>query len=184
MKKMDLIRRLADLDRRGIYVFTRNDMKKMFPGEAEKAMEKSLQRMVTDGLLQRAARGIYVNPAAASNKGYVIEEIARALRPGYFSYVSLESILSEHGRISQIPMRRITIMTTGTGGEYHTPYGTIEFTRTKRGRAALVARTLYVTDRPLRIATEQAAIEDLRRVGRNVNMLVMDDDHENSEDLR
>ena len=42
MKKMDLIRRLADLDHRGIYVFTRNDMKKMFPGEAEKAMEKSL----------------------------------------------------------------------------------------------------------------------------------------------
>ena len=181
MKKMDLIHFLLDLDRTGIYVFPRGDIEKMFPNESEKALEKSLQRMVKDGLLQRPARGIYLNPSAHARKGWDIENIARALRPGCFNYVSLESILSEYGAISQIPVGRITVMTTGVGGEYNTPYGTIEFTHTKRARAALASRTLYVEGRPLRIATKRAAAQDLRRVGRNVNMLIdadADDDEQ------
>ncbi len=40
----------------------------------------------------------------------------------------LESALSEYGVISQIPIDRLTIMTTGRKGHYKTPYGTIEFT--------------------------------------------------------
>ena len=68
MKKIDLIHRLAALDKKGVYVLSKADIGKMFPDEGAKAMEKSLQRMVADRLLIRAARGIYVNPAAASRK--------------------------------------------------------------------------------------------------------------------
>lgn len=171
MKKMELFRKLSELDRRGVHVLARRDIEKLFPEEGEKAMEKSLQRMVADGLLQRVAKGLYVNPAATSKNRWIAEEIAKALRPGSMSYVSLESILSEYGVISQIPVNRMTVMTTGKSGLLETPYGTIEFTHTKRGAAEIVKRTLSVKGRPLRIATKRAAVRDLLRVGRNANMI-------------
>src|SRR6218665_2829773 len=82
MKKIDLIHRLAALDKKGVYILSKADIGKMFPGEGAKAMEKSLQRMVADRLLIRAARGIYVNPAAASRNSRIIEDLAQAPRPG------------------------------------------------------------------------------------------------------
>ncbi|NHZ88164.1 hypothetical protein F2P45_03865 [Massilia sp. CCM 8733] len=178
MKKIELIRKLSELDRRGVYVMARRDIEKLFPEEGEKAMEKSLQRMVADGLLQRVAKGLYLNPAATSKNRWVAEEIAKALRPGCLSYVSLESVLSEYGVISQIPISRMTVMTTGKSGVVDTPFATIEFTHTKRGVAQIIERTILVKSRPLRIATRQAAIRDLLRVGRNANMI----DHNALED--
>lgn len=43
-----------------------------------------------------------------------LELVAR----GEYNYISLESALSEYGIISQIPIDRLTIMTTGRKGEY------------------------------------------------------------------
>ena len=184
MKKIELIRKLSELDKRGVHVLARRDIEKLFPDEAEKAMEKSLQRMVCDGLLQRAAKGLYVNPAATSKNRWIAEEVAKALRPGCLTYVSLESILSEYGVISQIPINRMTVMTTGKSGVVETPYGVIEFTHTKRGPAEIFKRTMHVKGRPLRIAIKQAAIKDLLRVGRNANMLIKDEqgDDANGDD--
>lgn len=184
MKKMALFRKLSELDKRGVYVLARRDLEKLFPEEGEKAMEKSLQRMVADDLLQRVAKGLYVNPAATSKNRWIAEEIAKALRPGSLSYVSLESILSEYGVISQIPVNRMTVMTTGKSGTVETPYGTIEFTHTKRRVAEIIKRTLFAKGRPLRIATKQAAVRDLLRVGRNANMIdrrELDDEQQRDE---
>jgi len=52
--------------------------------------------------------------------------------------------LSEYGVISQIPLDRLTVMTTGRKGIYKTIYGTIEFTHTKRS----VENILDQNDRP------------------------------------
>ena len=181
MNRIDLIQRLSELDRRGVYVLAKRDIEKLFPNEAEKSLEKSLKRMVNDRLLVRATRGIYVNPAARARSGRIIEDIARVLRTGHQSYVSLESMLSEYGDISKVPVTHMTVMTTGKSGTYETPYGTIEFTHTKRGRADIVSRSIRAPGRPLRIATQKAALEDLRRVGRNLNMLDVNTDDESSE---
>ena len=172
MKRMELITSLMNLERRGVFVLTKKDIGKLFPLEDEKSMEKSLQRMVKDGLLIKAARGIYINALVASrHKSWMLENIAKALRPGKLSYVSLESMLSEHGVISQIPLSRLTVMTTGASGIHDTPYGTIEFTHTKRSIPEILDRTVFITDRPLRIAKKQAAVTDLLRVGRNTEMI-------------
>jgi predicted transcriptional regulator of viral defense system len=171
MNKIDAINKLAALDRVGVYVLSKGDLAKAFPQEKEKALEKSLQRLVGDGILQRVAKGVYVNTMAKSKKGQVIEDIASVLRRGHFSYVTRESMLSEYGVISQVPMSRITLMTTGANGIYETPYGVIEFTHTKRRPAELIARTMSVKGRPLRIATKQAALADLVRAGRNTDMI-------------
>jgi len=181
MTKIELIRKLSDLDRRKISVLARRDIEKMFPDEGVKSMEKSLQRMVSDGLLERVAKGLYLNPAASSKNRWLMEEIAKALRPGCLSYVSLESILSEYGAISQIPIRRMTVMTTGRSGVHETPFGTIEFTHTKRSRSNILGCTLAPKGRPLRIATRSVAVRDLLRVGRNTNMLIDDEPQDESE---
>ena len=172
MNKTDALKALRILDRRGIYVLTKGDIEKLFPEEAEKTLEKSLQRLVRDGILDRVTKGVYLNPMATSRKSNVVEDIAVALRRGFFSYISLESMLSEYGVISQVPTRRLTVMTTGAKGSYDTPYGTIEFTHTKRRPADIVKRTLYVNTRPLRIASQAAALRDLLRTGRNTEMII------------
>ena len=172
MKRMDLIKNLARLERLGVYVLPKRDLRKIFPVEDEKSLEKSLQRVVKDGLLVRAAKGIYVNPLGTHrHPGRVIEEVAKALRPGKISYVSLESMLSEHGVISQIPVSYLTVMTTGASGRHSTPYGEIEFTHTKRSVPDVLERSVYVEGRPMRIAKKKAAAQDLYRVGRNTNMI-------------
>jgi hypothetical protein len=61
-------------------------------------------------------------------------------------------------------------MTTGRKGEYKTPFGTIEFTHTKRAIRHLIPG-LLVTNNPLRLATKQAAWRDLKRVGRNTHLV-------------
>lgn len=171
MKKGDALKVLKALDRHGVYVLTKADLAKAFPDEQGKALEKSLQRLVADGILERVSKGVYLNPLASSKKGNVVEDIAVTLRRGHFSYVSLESMLSEYGVISQVPLQRITIMTTGAKGVYPTPYGTIEFTHTKRRPLDILGRTQAVKGRPLRIATKAAAVQDLLRVGRNTDMM-------------
>ncbi len=172
MNRLVLLRRLSPLEQRGIIVFTKRDLEKVFPEDNGKTMEKSLERMCQDQLLVRAARGVYVFALAIPrHRGWLIEDIAKALRPNDFNYVSLESILSEYGVISQIPVDRLTVMTTGAKGLHHTPFGTIEFTHTSRSLSDLLERTLVVTGRPLRIATKVAAVQDLRRVGRNLDLV-------------
>jgi hypothetical protein len=85
----------------------------------------------------------------------------------------LAGMLSEYGVISQVPMSRVTLMTTGGNGVYQTPYGTVEFTHTKRRPAELIQRTVTVKGRPLRVAIKQAAVADLMRSGRNISMIDM-----------
>ena len=175
MKRLDLIKKLAPLERLGVYVLPKRDLKKVFSEEDERSLEKSLQRVVRDGLLVRAAKGVYVNPLGTHrHPGRVVEEVAKALRPGAVSYVSLESMLSEHGVISQIPMSHLTVMTTGASGRHSTPYGEIEFTHTKRSVTDVLERSVYVEGRPMRIAKKKTAAQDLYRVGRNIDMI----DHE------
>ena len=56
MQKIDALNTLKDLDRRGVYVLTKADLAKAFPDEEEKTLEKSLQRLVSDGILERSAK--------------------------------------------------------------------------------------------------------------------------------
>jgi predicted transcriptional regulator of viral defense system len=178
MKKIQAIQTLRDFDKKGKFVFTKHDLSKLFPDDNPKALDEGINRLVKAHILIRACRGIYVNDDARSKDGYIIEHIAKTLRRAEYNYVSLESMLSEYGIISQIPIDRLTVITTGRKGTYNTPYGVIEFTHTKRSQTDILNSIRRVTNRPLRIATKQAAIRDLKRVGRNVDLIQLDDDNE------
>ena len=171
MNRTQAIQTLRYWDKNGRYVFTKQLLHKLFPQDNPKTLTEGLNRLLKDTILIRACRGIYVNPHASSMDSYVIEQIAKTLRPGHYNYVSLESILSEYGVISQIPIDRLTVMTTGRKGTYRTPFGTIEYTHTKKSLVDIVNNIRTVKDRPLRIATKEMAWRDLKRVGRNTTLI-------------
>lgn len=162
--------RLDSWDNMGRSIFTHKDLAKIFREDNPKTLQEGLNRLRKQGILEGVARGIYCYALSRYPDAYRLEGIARAMRRGEYSYVSLESALSEYGAISQIPVDRLTIMTTGRKGTYKTPYGTIEFTHTSRPIVDLLARMQDV-GRPLRIATLDAAWADLKRVGRNTYLV-------------
>ncbi len=171
MNKKIALMVLRTWDKKGWYIFTKHQLAKLFSEDSPKTLSEGLNRLLKDGLLQRACRGVYVNPEARSFDSYAIERIAKVLRYGEYNYLSLESMLSEYGIISQIPIDRLTVMTTGRKGFYKTPYGVIEFTHTKRSVKDILQNTQFIKEKPLRIATRKTAWRDLKRVGRNLDLV-------------
>ena len=175
MKALEAVITLAAWDRMDRSVFAVSDLRKLFPERSEKTFAEGLRRLVSQGVLERAARGVYANALSRRSRQYPVEEVAACLRRGEYNYVSLESALSEFGAISQVPVSRITVMTTGRGGRIGTLYGDIEFTHTARPVRDILENTLAVEGRPLRVATLQTALRDLKRVGRNLHMVDPDE---------
>ncbi len=171
MNKQQLMQVLRFWDKKNRHLFTKHELLKFFPCDSLKAFSESLNRMVKAGLLQRVCRGVYMNPNAMNTDQYTLEHIAKKLRLGEYNYVSLESALSEQGVISQIPIDRLTVMTTGREGIYETPFGVIEFTHTKRSAINILNSTLLINQKPLRAATQKTAWRDLKRVGRNTHLV-------------
>jgi hypothetical protein len=99
------------------------------------------------------------------------EERVQDLRPDDLCYVSFECALSEWGAISQIPLTWLTVATTGAPGEVKAGGFTIEFMHVEHSAAEILAGTVQVPGRPLRLASLETALKDLRHVGRNLNML-------------
>lgn len=170
MHTVEAVKTLAEWDQNGWNVFTLSDMRKLFPHQSEKTLSESLRRLVQKGLLQRVVNGVFVNPLSSRSRIGMFERIACAIRRGEYNYISLECALSEWGVISQIPQAYLTILTTGRKGVFNTPYGVIEFTHTQRSALEILKNTIQ-RERPLRIATAQAALRDLRRVGRNLHLV-------------
>jgi predicted transcriptional regulator of viral defense system len=176
MNRLQAIETLKVFDKKGRFVFSKHDMAKLFPNDTWKTLKEGLNRLVKAGLLTRACRGVYVNNYSLMEDSYIIEHVAKVLRRGEYNYVSLESILSEYGVISQIPIDRLTVMTTGREGVYKTPYGVLEFTHTKRSVNNILNSIQRIPGRPLRVATKETAIRDLKRVGRNISLLYQGND--------
>ena len=170
MRLPEVINTLFYWSRKNRVLFTRDELRKLFPEDTDAAFKKGLTRLISLGILHRVSRGIFLFGLIDSRDPYLLEQIAVTLRKGHYNYLSLESALSEYGVISQVPLAGITVMTTGRSGVFDTSFGQIEFTHTKRSIHNILDHTRNI-DRPLRIATSHAAIRDLRRVGRNVHLI-------------
>tara|TARA_R110000850_G_C9742530_1_gene444527 strand:- start:54 stop:614 length:561 start_codon:yes stop_codon:yes gene_type:complete len=172
MKLTDLHNTLEKWDRKDRRVYNIADLRKMFPGGSYDAFLVQLRKIAQsdDPVIKRAARGVYVYNRTSRPKTHLVEEIAKTIRRGSHNYVSLECALSEHGWISQIPVGRLTIMTTGRSAEFCTPWGDIEFTHTHQPWNEFFD-DLQDVGRPLKIASPQRALRDLKRVGRNLQLV-------------
>ncbi len=171
MKRSELVKRLTEADQHSIWAFTPACFGAL-TGKAEpKYLKLMIKRLTDQGVLIRAARGVYINPQARSLPADIRRGLLRFLRPRQISYVSLETKLSEAGAISQISTA-LTCMTTGSPGTFVTQWGIIEFTHTDRG--INVDKDTYRREDGTLEATVSRAVRDLRRVGRNVDLIDAD----------
>ena len=171
VKRRDLIEKLAWADFVGVWAFTPPSFSVLMGGLdpiAPNYLKLKMKRLSDQGVLIRATRGIYVNPAARSTPADIRRHLLRFLRPREISYVSLESKLSEAGVISQIATT-LTCMTTGSPGRFETPWGAIEFTHTDR--EIDIGTDVLVQNDGVLEATIRTAVRDLRRVGRNLDLI-------------
>lgn len=168
MKRTELQRLLLEADRKSVWAFTTASFGALMGAVEPGYLKLMMKRLADQGVLTRAARGIYVNPQARSLPSDVRRGLIRFLRPREISYVSLESKLSEAGVISQVTTA-LTCMTTGSPGTFETPWGMIEFTHTDRDID--IERDVYCRDDGTFEATIARAERDLRRVGRNVDLI-------------
>lgn len=183
MRSSEANRKFDQFDRdSGRSLYTMNDLRKIFPDDKDGTFYEGLRRLVADGTLERIAQGSYRYARARDDRSYRLERIAAFLRRGFHSYLSLETVLSQHDWISQIPVELMTVMTTGRSQVFETPYGTIEFTHTIRTPSEIMRGTRPDKRHPLRVALPEFAYEDLRRVNRNLHLVNIPE--EDAERLR
>ena len=158
------LERLADSEH---YLFSVSDFSALFPQKSLASLMVILGRAVKNGSLERVCRGFYVYRKTPYPKDLALFHIAARLRSGYFCYLSLETVLSENGIISQIPLGCVTLMTTGRSGVINCGrFGRIEFTHTKKSPASFGHLLIYDFRYRLWRASTQLALQDLRSVGR------------------
>ena len=174
MTMADAIRVLVLGEGREFPIISTQGLRTLFDADQDAAFNMGVRRLVEVGLLERVARGVYLNNALPRMGRPGIGAVARHLRPNHLCYLSYESALAEFGSISQVPMVYI-VATTGNSGEYDTPYGTIEFSHTSRTDAEILRNTVFDDRIGLRIASPMLAYEDLRRL-RPGNLHLVDDE--------
>lgn len=163
------LRRLASPD---TYLFSLADLEALVPEVSHQAFKMVVTRAVKQGILKRACQGIYLFDDAGHQRGLELYHVAAKLRAGYFNYLSQESVLSDAGIISQIPLQRITVMSSGRSGLVNCgPWGVIEFTHTKRNLEALSSRLTYDAKIRLLRASPDLALKDLKAARRNLNLI-------------
>jgi len=170
MKQSEAIKILSSWDKHGRHVYLKRDLGVIL-GEKGRLLDQTLHRLVRSDILERVAHGVYVFKYSRHVGADTIEHIARNLRRGDIVFESLESALSQYGVISQVPIDRITLMTTGRSGEYKTPYGVIEFTHTKESVDQILPNIRQREGHPLPIATKHYAYRNLRSTKRNLTMI-------------
>jgi hypothetical protein len=168
MKRRSLMQKLDDVDSRGVWAFTPATFSALLGDPEPNYLKLMMKRLADQGVLVRAARGVYVNPHARSMPSDVRGGLIRFLRPREITYVSLETKLSEVGAISQVSTA-LTCMTTGSPGRFDTPWGAIEFTHTDRHIA--IGTDVHTRDDGVLEATVERSARDLRRVGRNTGLI-------------
>lgn len=170
MKLQDALNILQRWDEQGRYVFRKRDLAIVL-GESGGRLNQTLARLAKAGVLERPAHGVYLYTYSRHIGPVTIEHIARNLRRGELTYESLESALSRHGVISQVPIDRLTLMTTGRSGEYRTPYGTIELVHTKQPTETIIPNLINRDGHALPLADKHLAYRNLRSARRNLDLV-------------
>lgn len=159
----------------GGQLYTAAAFRSLVPELSQGAYRALLHRAERRGLLERVCQGIYQYAGAPDQSGHILFHAAALLRARNFNYISLETVLSEAGIISQMPMSWITIVSTGRSASVSCGrYGTIEFIHTERRMSDVIDQLQYDPDRHLYRANNDLALDDMRRFKRPTLDLVQE----------
>jgi hypothetical protein len=174
---VQLDRVLADLADRDHGLFTASDLQAVLPVKHD--LPVLLSRAAKSGLLTRVCRGLYLYPRVDYPRGLILFHAAARLRANMFNYLSLETVLSDAGVISQVPMNWITVMSSGRSSVIPCgAFGRIEFVHTSRRPDAVAKQLTYDAECRLWRASPALALRDMRATHRSVDLVdkeVMDE---------
>lgn len=154
------------------YLFSLSDLRSVLPMHSLGAFRAVVSRAEKEGVLRRVCRGLYLYPGVNYEKGLVLYHAAARLRADEFNYLSLESVLSDAGVISQIPLNWITLMSSGRSYSVKCGYfGTIEFIHTKKRPTELQDQLTYDARCHLWRASVALALKDMKAAKRGMDLI-------------
>jgi hypothetical protein len=154
------------------YLFSLHDLRAVLPGHGLAAFKGLIGRAEKNGVLRRVCRGLYLYPKVDYPAGLVLYHAAARLRAHEFNYLSLESVLSDAGVISQIPMNWITLMSSGRSNIFDCgTFGRIEFIHTKKSPAQVVSQLTYDPRCHLWRASVVLAHRDMEQARRDMDLV-------------
>ncbi|MGI9213993.1 MAG: type IV toxin-antitoxin system AbiEi family antitoxin [Methylococcaceae bacterium] len=153
-------------------LFTLADLRCALPDLSGAAFKTLLSRAAREGYLGRVCRGLYVYEPAKPDRGRVLYHAVSKLRPLALNYLSLESTLSDAGVISQMPINRITVMSSGRSNTVDCGnWGSIEFVRTRQKPDDLTGQLHYDADCRLWRASVAQSLRDMKATRRNLDLI-------------
>lgn len=163
----ETLRALSDKDH---CVFAPADLAAAVPECGQLAV--LLSRATKAGMLKRICKGIYLYPVSDYPAGNLLFHAAARLRAGEFNYISLETVLSDAGVISQVPMNWISLMTSGRSHVVDCgDHGHIEFVHTAQKPDDVSAELTYDPDRHLWRASVKQAMRDMKATRRSLELV-------------
>lgn len=172
-----LAQTLQSLTDRDHCVFAASDLAGAVPNCSQ--LSVLLSRATASGLLTRVCRGIYFYPHPDYRIGNLLYHTAARLRAGEFNYLSLESVLSEYGVISQIPFNWVSLMTSGRSHVVNCgKYGHIEFVHTAQLPGEVAPQLTYDSERRLWLASVGQAMRDMKATQRSQELIDQEVLHE------
>jgi hypothetical protein len=153
-------------------MFTPSDLRTILPRHSDTAFKTLLSRAVSEGYLTRICRGLYLYEKANPVRGWFLSHAAIKLRPLALNYLSLETVLSDAGVISQIPMNRIMVMSSGRSSVIDCGrWGSIEFVKTRQRPQDLAGSIKYDPQTGLWRASVAQALRDMRATHRHLDLI-------------
>lgn len=167
MTQRELLEMLDFFDKKGIWAFRFSAIRMYFSDENDESIQISLNRHAKNGIIIRCARGVYANPRG-KRPFFAREYLASILRDKFTFYLSLESVLSENGLISQIP-NRLCFVSKDRTRTFKTPYGILEFVHSNR-KENFLENCHYDENRAIWVASNDQAVKDLYQHRRSVDL--------------
>lgn len=168
---------LAQLADREHYLFSLRDLHALLPESSYDAFKTLVSRASKAGYLKHLCRNLYLYEKVEYPRDMLLYHAAARLRAECFNYLSLETVLSDAGVISQIPFSWITVMSSGRSGNIQCGhFGTIEFIHTGKDPSRLASSLMWDRDCRLWRASVALARADMRSAKRSMDLV---DEEEN-----
>jgi hypothetical protein len=153
-------------------LFTLSDLRSAVPTISPGAFKVLMSRAEKSGLFRRICRGLYIYPKVEYHRGLLLFHAAARLRADQFNYLSFETVLSDAGVISQVPINWISLMSTGRSNVIRCgEWGTIEFVHTNQKPETLKDQLEYDTHCHLWRASVALALRDMKRAKRRLDLI-------------
>ncbi len=157
------------------YLFTPSDLRALFAELTDGAFKALLTRAISAKLFIRLCRGLYLYQKAMPADGLLLFHAAARLRVDAFNYISLETVLSDAGVISQIPINWLSIMSSGRRNVISCgDFGTIEFIHTNQKPTRLANQFIYDHACGMWRATVALALRDMKATHRDCDLIDWD----------